>query len=62
MWALILIVYLGDSGDVGLMKGFTTEAACEAAGGLGQKMVRPGFRFDYLCVPTSPGRRSAALP
>jgi hypothetical protein len=51
---LILIVYVAsvDSSEVGLMRGFSTEQACEAAGVLAQAMVRKGFRFDHVCVPT----------
>ncbi len=53
MWALILIVYTTDinAAEVGIVRGFTSEAACDAAGTLGQKMIRRSVRYDYLCVP-----------
>lgn len=54
MWTLILIVWVTNVNDaeLGLVRGFTSEQACEAAASLAQQRVRRGLRFDHLCVPT----------
>jgi hypothetical protein len=54
MWTLILILYVTNVNDaeLGLVRSFTTEQACEAAASLAQQKVRHGVRFSYLCVPT----------
>ncbi len=54
MWALILVLYVHnvDLGEVGLMRNFTTEAACEVAAELAQKKVKKGYRLTTMCVPT----------
>lgn len=58
MWALVLMLYTSDINDaeMGLMRGFTSELACEAAGALAQTRVSPDVRLQYLCLPVSSQR------
>lgn len=54
MWSLILMVYVDNVNlaEVGFVRRFKTEAACEAAGELVALRVKKGLRYSYLCVPT----------
>lgn len=54
MWALVLIIYVGSVNDaqVGIMRKFKSEASCEAAGAIARSKLRPGFQFEYLCLPS----------
>lgn len=56
MWTLILIVYVGSVNDaeIGTLRKFTTEQACEIAAEMAQKKIRRGFRLTAICVPVSP--------
>jgi len=53
MWTLVLFLYTTDvnRAEIGFVRRFTSEAACEAAAELAQKRVRRGFNLTHLCAP-----------